>query len=117
MFGTIYKLLPAVQVAWRDVLVGTLVTAALFSVGKALIGIYLGRSGVESAYGAAGSLILLLLWIYYSAIIFLLGAQITHSYAQHRSALPTRPRALGAQAVPARPRARARGRGVQPERL
>lgn len=68
MFATIYRWLPGVRVAWRDVVVGTLITAGLFGLGKYLIGFYLGRIGVESAYGAAGSVILLL-WVYYSAVI------------------------------------------------
>jgi membrane protein len=83
LFGTIYKVLPSVRIAWRDVTIGALVTAALFSIGKYVIGAYLGNSGLGSTYGAAGSIILLLVWVYYSAQIFLLGAEFTRSYA-HR---------------------------------
>lgn len=83
LFAMIYKILPSVRLAWRDVIVGSLVTALLFSVGKFLIGFYLGNSAIASGYGAAGSLILLLVWVYYSAQIFLLGAEFTKVYA-HR---------------------------------
>jgi membrane protein len=81
LFGTIYKVLPSVRIAWRDVTVGALVTAALFTIGKYAIGAYLGNSGLASTYGAAGSIILLLVWVYYSAQIFLFGAEFTRSYA------------------------------------
>lgn len=83
LFGTIYKVLPSVRIAWRDVVIGAVVTAALFSLGKYVIGVYLGNSGLASTYGAAGSIILLLVWVYYSAQIFLFGAEFTRSYA-HR---------------------------------
>ena len=83
LFGTIYKVLPSVRIAWRDVTIGAVVTAALFSLGKYVIGVYLGNSGLGSTYGAAGSIILLLVWVYYSAQIFLFGAEFTRSYA-HR---------------------------------
>jgi membrane protein len=83
LFAMIYKILPAVHIAWRDVIVGALVTALLFSVGKLMIGVYLGNSAIASTYGAAGSVILVLLWVYYSAQIFLLGAEFTKVYA-HR---------------------------------
>jgi len=81
LFGTIYKVLPSVRIAWRDVVIGALVTAALFQIGKYVIGVYIGNSGLGSTYGAAGSIILLLVWVYYSAQIFLLGAEFTRSYA------------------------------------
>jgi membrane protein len=84
MFAMIYKLLPSVKIAWRDVIVGALVTALLFNVGKFFIGLYLGQSAVASTYGAAGSVILLLLWVYYSALIFLFGAEFTKIYARRR---------------------------------
>jgi membrane protein len=80
-FALIYKLIPRVSVQWRDVWIGSAVTALLFTLGKSLIGIYLGKAGVASAFGAAGSLIVLLLWVYYSAQIFLLGAEFTWVYA------------------------------------
>ena len=87
LFGTIYKVLPSVRVAWRDVLIGALVTALLFTIGKFVIGAYLGNSGLASTYGAAGSLVLLLVWVYYSAQIFLLGAEFTRSYAHQLGSL------------------------------
>jgi membrane protein len=81
LFAMIYKLLPRRSIAWGDVWVGAFVTAVLFAVGKALIGVYLSKSAFTSSYGAAGSLLVLLLWIYYSAQIFLLGAEFTRAYA------------------------------------
>ena len=83
LFAMIYKILPAVHIAWKDVIVGSLITALLFSIGKMAIGLYLGNSAVSSSYGAAGSVILVLVWVYYSAQIFLLGAEFTKVYA-HR---------------------------------
>ncbi|MBX5459466.1 MAG: YihY/virulence factor BrkB family protein [Steroidobacteraceae bacterium] len=83
LFAMIYKILPAVSIAWRDVIVGAVVTAVLFSVGKVMIGLYLGNSAIASTYGAAGSVVLVLIWVYYSAQIFLLGAEFTKVYA-HR---------------------------------
>ena len=87
LFATIYKVLPSVRIAWRDVTVGAVVTAALFTMGKYAIGMYLGNSGLASTYGAAGSIILLLVWVYYSAQIFLFGAEFTRSYAHHFGSL------------------------------
>jgi membrane protein len=84
LFAMIYKLMPRAYVEWKDVWVGSLVTALLFSLGKALIGLYLSASGVASAYGAAGSLVLVLVWVYYSAQVFLLGAEFTWVYANAR---------------------------------
>jgi membrane protein len=77
LFAMIYKYVPREKLAWSDVWIGALVTALLFTIGKFLIGIYLGRSAFNSAYGAAGSIVVLLLWIYYSTQIFLLGAEFT----------------------------------------
>jgi membrane protein len=81
LFAVIYKTLPEAPLSWRDVWIGAVFTAALFSLGKHLIGLYLGNSGVASSFGAAGSLIALLLWVYYSAQIFFLGAEFTRHYA------------------------------------
>jgi len=93
LFGLIYKVIPRVRIAWRDVWVGAAVTAALFAVGKWLIGLYIGRSSTASAFGAAGSLVVLMLWVYYSAQVFLLGAEFTRLYAeQHGSRMPATPR-------------------------
>ena len=82
MFTVIYKLLPDVRITWRDVWVGAAVTALLFTIGKSLIGLYLGRSTVASVYGAAGSLIVILLWIYYSAQVVFFGAEFTKVYSR-----------------------------------
>ncbi len=82
LFAMIYKLMPRVDIRWRDVWVGAFATSVLFSLGKFLIGLYIGKSGVESSYGAAGALVVLLLWVYYSAQIFFLGAEFTKVYAE-----------------------------------
>jgi membrane protein len=82
LFAMIYKFLPDVVISWRDVWVGAAVTALLFSAGKYLIGIYLGRTATASAFGAAGSLVVLLFWVYYSAQISFLGAEFTQVYAR-----------------------------------
>jgi membrane protein len=82
VFAMIYKLMPRVSVRWLDVGLGALVTALLFTIGKFLIGLYIGKSGVASSYGAAGSLVVVFLWVYYSAQIFLLGAEFTWVYAR-----------------------------------
>jgi membrane protein len=88
MFTVVYKLLPDRKLEWRDVIVGACVTSALFTVAKSLIGWYLGSSSVASGYGAAGALIIVLLWIYYSSEIFLLGAEFTRQYALARNPAP-----------------------------
>src|SRR5690606_5334067 len=80
LFALIFKVLPDAEIRWRDVWVGAAVTALLFSVGRFLIGLYLGRSSVGSPYGAAGSLVVLLLWVYYSSQILFLGAEFTQVY-------------------------------------
>ena len=82
LFAAIYKILPDKPIAWRDVAIGSVTTAILFTIGKSLIGFYIGRSGVASGYGAAGAILILLLWVYYSAQIFLLGAEYTRAYAE-----------------------------------
>jgi membrane protein len=83
-FAAIYKVLPDASIAWKDTWVGGLITAALFTGGKILIGLYLGNSSVGSAYGAAGSLIVLLVWVYYSSVILFFGAEITERWASMR---------------------------------
>ncbi|HUQ35591.1 MAG TPA: YihY/virulence factor BrkB family protein [Aestuariivirga sp.] len=87
LFAVIYKLLPRVSVAWRDVLVGSVITALLFTIGKFLIGLYIGKAGVTSGFGAAGAVIAMVLWVYYSAQIFLLGAEFTWLFAQRFGSL------------------------------
>jgi len=84
LFAAIYKWLPDPRIAWRDVITGATVTAGLFTLGKFLIGLYLGNSGIASGFGAAGSLILILLWVYYSSQIFFMGAEFTRAYAEYR---------------------------------
>ncbi|EYD71506.1 Ribonuclease BN [Rubellimicrobium mesophilum DSM 19309] len=82
LFAMIFKVLPAVALTWRDVWTGAVVTGVLFTAGKVLIGVYIGRSGVASAYGAAASVITIMLWIYYSSLILLFGAEFTKAYAE-----------------------------------
>jgi membrane protein len=82
LFAMIYRILPDVHITWRDVAIGAALTSLLFSVGKFLIGLYLGRSSVAAVYGAAGSVVTILLWVYYSALIFFFGAEITQIYAK-----------------------------------
>ncbi len=91
-FAAIFKLLPSLRLAWSDVIVGAVITAVLFTIGRAAIGLYLAHTGVSSAYGAAGSLVAFLVWVYASAQILLFGAELTKSWAQHvgsrRGSLP-----------------------------
>jgi membrane protein len=84
LFALIFKILPDADIAWRDVGTGAVITGVLFALGKLLIGYYLGQSGVASSYGAAASLVTLLLWVYYSSQILLFGAEFTKAYADHR---------------------------------
>jgi membrane protein len=81
LFGMIYKFLPDIRIKWRDVWIGAALTSMLFTIGKFLIGLYLGHSAISSTYGAAGSVIAVLLWVYYSSLIFFLGAEFTQVYA------------------------------------
>ena len=92
LFGVIYKLLPRIKLSWRDVTIGALGTAAMFILGKFLIGLYIGNSGVASSFGAAGSMIALLLWVYYSAQIFFLGAEFARQYALQLGSLRDKPK-------------------------
>jgi membrane protein len=82
LFALMYKLLPAARIAWSDVWLGAAATSLLFWIGKFAIGLYLGKSGVVSSFGAAGTLVLVILWVYYSAQIFFLGAELTHEFAR-----------------------------------
>jgi membrane protein len=86
IFAALFKFLPDVRVAWRDVWIGALVTALLFTLGKYIIGVYLGNSNLASPFGAAGSLVVLLVWVYYAAQILFLGAEITQVYANRYGA-------------------------------
>jgi len=89
-FAMIYKLMPRVRVEWRDVWIGAVVTSLLFTVGKMAIGVYIGRSAVASAFGAAASLVAMVVWVYWSAQIFLLGAEFTWVYARRCGSLRDR---------------------------
>ncbi|HEU4852837.1 MAG TPA: YihY/virulence factor BrkB family protein [Telluria sp.] len=91
LFAVIYKLLPRIKLAWKDVMIGAIGTAAMFTLGKYAIGLYIGNSGVASSFGAAGSLIALLLWVYYSAQIFFLGAEFARQYALQLGSLRNKP--------------------------
>lgn len=91
LFGAIYKVLPDRSLQWKDVIVGALMTSFLFNVGKSLIGWYIGSSAIASSYGAAGGLIVLLLWVYYSVQIFLFGAEFTKVYANTHGSKRGRP--------------------------
>ncbi|MBD0255907.1 MAG: YihY/virulence factor BrkB family protein, partial [Cytophagales bacterium] len=82
LFAAVFKVLPDIRIRWRDVAVGSFITAVLFLLGKMLIGLYLGRSNPGSTYGAAGSIILILIWFSYSSLIFFLGAEFTQVYAR-----------------------------------
>jgi membrane protein len=88
LFALLYRFLPDVQLRWRDVTTGAFVTAVLFTAGQQLIGLYLGQSGIASTHGAAGSVMILLLWVYYSCQIVLLGAEFTRVFAQREGARP-----------------------------
>jgi membrane protein len=105
VFAIIYKLMPRVRVDWHDVWVGALVTSLLFSIGRVLIGLYIGKAGLASPFGAAGSLVVVLIWVYYSAQVFLLGAEFTWVYA----------RTLGSQRSIADPHAATAEVAAQPE--
>jgi membrane protein len=88
LFALLYRVLPDVHLRWRDVTTGAFVTAVLFTIGQQLIGLYLGQSSVASSYGATGSVMILLLWVYYSCQILLLGAEFTRAYAMRQGTQP-----------------------------
>ncbi|HVE89891.1 MAG TPA: YihY/virulence factor BrkB family protein [Burkholderiaceae bacterium] len=106
-FAMIYKIMPRVKIRWHDVLLGAAVTALLFPIGRFLIGLYIGKSGIASGFGAAGSLIIIFVWVYYSAQIFLLGAEFTWVYARTFGSMrgidaPSKPETSGAPPLPLR---------------
>jgi membrane protein len=101
LFALLYKVVPDVRIEWEDVWIGAAVTSLLFSFGKYLIGLYLGQASVGSAYGAAGSLVVFLVWVYYSAQIFFLGAEFTRLFSE-RHGSRARARAGGAPAAAVR---------------
>ncbi|GAC1459953.1 MAG: hypothetical protein PVSMB8_15340 [Vulcanimicrobiaceae bacterium] len=99
LFAVIYKYLPDTEIEWRDVWTGALVTAVAFTIGQSLIALYLGHAGVASGYGAAGSLLVLLVWIYYSSMILLLGAEFTQVYSERHGSRKDAPAAAPAAAT------------------
>jgi membrane protein len=88
LFAMIYRVIPAIRVEWEEAVIGSIVTAALFAIGNLLIGIYLRTGAVGSAYGAAGSLVVFLAWVYYSSQIFLFGAEVTRAYSRYARRTP-----------------------------
>jgi membrane protein len=108
VFAAIYKFMPRARIEWRDVWVGAVVTAALFTIGKFLIGLYLGKSDVGSSFGAFGSLVVVMVWVYYSAQIFLLGAEFTWAYAHHAGSRREKPASRSSPRAAREPRARLR---------
>ena len=99
-FAMIYKIVPRVHIQWRDVWIGAAVTSLLFSIGKLLIGLYIGKSSVTSGFGAAGSLVVVLIWVYWAAQIFLMGAEFTWVYAHRYGSLRHQPRPASRRGVP-----------------
>jgi membrane protein len=90
LFAMMFKWLPDVSVAWRDVRLGAFLTAVFFEVGTAAIGFYIGKQGLESTYGAAASIVVVLIWVYYTSQIVLMGAEVTHAYAKHEGSITQR---------------------------
>jgi len=94
VFALLYMYVPDAEIGWRDVWLGGLITAVLFTLGKTAIGFYLGQASVGSAYGAAGSLVVLLVWVYYSALIMFFGAEFTHAWATREGEVTPQPHAI-----------------------
>ena len=90
LFAMMFKWLPDAPVDWYDVWLGAIITAVLFELGKSAIGFYIGKQGLESTYGAAASIIVVLIWVYYSSQIILMGAEVTHAFAKHRGSIKKR---------------------------
>ena len=102
IFAFIYKLMPRVKVLWHDVWLGAVITAAMFTLGKTLIGLYIGKTAVASGFGAAGSIVVVLVWVYYSAQVFLMGAEFTWVYARTFGSMKDLPPQGNAPSVPER---------------
>jgi membrane protein len=98
VFALFYKYVPDAEIGWRDVWLGGLITAVLFTLGKTAIGFYLGQASVGSAYGAAGSMVVLLVWVYYSALIMFFGAEFTHAWATRHGGVTPQPHAVSGAA-------------------
>ena len=94
VFALLYKYVPDAEISWQDSWPGGLITAVLFTLGKTAIGFYLGRASVGSAYGAAGSMVVLLVWVYYSALIMFFGAEFTHAWATRHGGVTPQPHAM-----------------------
>jgi membrane protein len=90
LFAMMFKWLPDAEVDWSDVWLGAIVTAVLFEIGKAAIGFYIGKQGLDSTYGAAASIIVVLIWVYYTSQIILMGAEVTRAFAMHRGSIKRR---------------------------
>jgi membrane protein len=103
VFALIYKTMPRVRIDWKDVWIGAVVTSLLFVAGKFLIGAYIGHSGISSGFGAAASLVVVLLWVYYSAQIFLFGAEFAWAYSHRFGSRRGKPPAAGPDAMAAHP--------------
>lgn len=101
LIAMIYRILPDAKIEWRDVWLGSVVTSILFSIGKWLIGLYLGRTAIGSAYGAAGSLVMILSWVYYTSLILLFGAEFTHAYSRAIRPVPVQPEPGAKRIAPA----------------
>jgi membrane protein len=87
LFAMMFKWMPDLSIGWRDVWLGAIITGLLFEMGKAAIGFYIGKQGLESTYGAAASIVVVLIWVYYTSQIILMGAEITHAYAVHKGSI------------------------------
>jgi membrane protein len=90
LFTMMFKWLPDATIDWYDVWLGAIITAALFEIGKSAIGFYIGKQGLESTYGAAASIVVVLIWVYYSSQIILMGAEVTHAFAKHKGSIKKR---------------------------
>ena len=90
LFAMMFKWLPDATIDWYDVWLGAIITAALFEIGKSAIGFYIGKQGLESTYGAAASIVVVLIWVYYSSQIILMGAEVTHAFAKHKGSIKKR---------------------------
>jgi membrane protein len=102
LFAMMFKWLPDAEVDWADVWLGAVITAALFEIGKSAIGFYIAKQGLESTYGAAASVVVVLIWVYYSAQIVLMGAEVTHSFATHQGSIRKRADSSQVRPAPAR---------------
>jgi membrane protein len=90
LFAMMFKWLPDAAIDWYDVWLGAVLTAVLFEIGKSAIGYYIGKQALESTYGAAASIIVILIWVYYSSQIILMGAEVTHAFAKHKGSIKNR---------------------------